>query len=143
MKQPVLLFCLVFFIACNPAKQEKQEQKQNGRSAPITSLLFKNEMHNFSPLEAREIVLHSFIFTNTGESDLWINNIDTGCGCMSATYPEKPIKPGEKGTITVEFNTSGLHGKQMKTITVEANVPKPKHLTIFAEVKNEQLKFNL
>lgn len=140
MRQPAVLILLFIFLSCSSSKSEKQEQPKVEKTGQTTEFEFQKEMHNFGTLQAGEIVMFSFLFTNTGKNNLWINNVDTGCGCMSAEFPEKPLKPGEKGEITVEFDSSGLFGKQMKTITVEANVPKPKHLAIFAEVNNEQLE---
>jgi hypothetical protein len=96
-------------------------------------------MHNFGILQSVEIAVFTFVFTNVGNKNLWINNADGGCGCIKTSSTKKPIKPGMKGEIEVKFNTSGMFGSQIKTITVDANVSKPKHLTIFAEVKNEQI----
>jgi hypothetical protein len=41
----------------------------------------------------------------------------------------------------VEFDSSGLFGKQIKSIVVHANKKKPKQLAIFAEVQNKQIEY--
>ena len=106
----------------------------------ITESEFNEEMHNFGPLQSGEILVYTFIFTNTGDIDLIIDNVETDCGCIHAKFSKDPIKPGKTGFIEVEFDSSGLFGKQFKTIEVHANTKKPKQLAIFAEVKNEQLE---
>ena len=140
MQQLSTLLLLVPLIACNPGQKQNKQQEAGNIVRQTTEFEFTKEIHNFDELEAGEIAVFSFVFTNTGENNLWIDAVDAGCGCVQASHPQKPVKPGKVGEIELEFNSSGLYGKQMKTITVEANVPKPKHLAIFAEVKNEQLK---
>ena len=46
-----------------------------------------------------------FTFTNVGTAPLEFLDVDYSCGCISATYPKKPVKPGKKGEIKVTFNT--------------------------------------
>ena len=70
-----------------------------------------------------------------------IEKIISDCDCIKVKYPNNSIKPGNKGSFEVEFNSSGLHGKQLKTIEIHANTKELKHLAIFATVKNEELNF--
>ena len=139
MKQVALSLILILLYSCGISRKEEKSGKNTGQT---TQFEFPKEMHNFGTLQAGEIVVYTFSFTNTGTNNLWINEVDTGCGCMRADYPKEMVKPGKTGKIEVEFNSSGLFGKQMKSITVKANVPEPKHLAIFAEVKNKQLEIN-
>ena len=44
-----------------------------------------------------------FTFTNIGDADLEFLDVDYSCGCMSAVYPEKPVKPGKSGKIVVTY----------------------------------------
>ncbi len=138
--KPLLLIFIAVFMACSSPKQDKQEQNAETMQ-PETTVEFKEEIHDFGLLESGETIVYSFTFTNSGTSDLIIKNVESDCGCISTSYSDKPVKPGETGFIEVEFNTSGLFGKQFKPITVEANVKEPKHLAIFAEVNNELLEF--
>jgi len=47
-----------------------------------------------------------FEFINTGFSPLVIDNVRTPCGCTAVEWPEKPIAPGEKASILVEYNAA-------------------------------------
>ena len=38
----------------------------------------------------------AFVFTNTGEADLYIHQIFTSCRCTGKEYPTHAIKPGAK-----------------------------------------------
>lgn len=44
-----------------------------------------------------------FTFTNVGDADLEFLDVDYSCGCVSAVYPEKPVKPGKSGKIVVTY----------------------------------------
>ncbi len=45
-----------------------------------------------------------FTFKNVGNDKLVFYGAATNCGCVTVSYPDKPIKPGKKGKITVTFD---------------------------------------
>ena len=63
----------------------------------------------------------SFRFKNTGDKPLVIKEVRASCGCTVPEKPEKPILPGETGSIKVVFNSKGKVGHNEKNITVMAN----------------------
>lgn len=75
-------------------------------------------------------------FVNSGKSDLLITDVRASCGCTVAKgWPRMPVAPGQRGTITVNFNSEGRPGMQHKTITVVANTDPPTTvLTLNGEV---------
>ncbi len=98
---------------------------------------FTEEMHDFGKISQGERVTYAFEFINTGGSDLLISDAHGSCGCTVPDYPKKPIHPGEKGVVNVEFNSEGKRDKQEKTITLTTNcVPNTQVITIRAEVIN-------
>lgn len=63
-----------------------------------------------------------FVFTNTGNEPLVIQQAYGSCGCTVPTAPKDPIKPGEKGVIKVQYNGKGkFPGAFKKPITVRSN----------------------
>jgi hypothetical protein len=87
------------------------------------ALKFKNTTFDFGQAASGKILDIVFEFENTGDELLIIKNIIPACGCTTAALTKKEYKPGEKGTITAKFNTSGYNGKVIKTITVTSNDP--------------------
>jgi hypothetical protein len=62
--------------------------------------------------------------------------VETGCGCTTVNYDQKPISPGKEGKLEIVFNSSGRYGKQYKEIRIFANIPeKQVVLSITANVK--------
>ncbi len=63
-----------------------------------------------------------FTFTNTGDAPLILQQVFASCGCTVAEYPKTPIKPGEGGVITVNYDGSRQQpGRIQKTVTVRSN----------------------
>lgn len=98
--------------------QWTQEEKDN--AAKIT---VDNKIFDFGTIVQGEKAKHIYSITNTGKSDLIIRKVKASCGC-TAVKPEKTtIAPGEKIEIVAEFNSSGKHGRQNKSVTVITNDP--------------------
>ena len=98
-------------------------------SAPV--MTFNEEKHDFGKITQGEKVSHSFIFKNTGGSDIVISSAQGSCGCTVPTYPKEPIKAGQESKIDVVFDSDGKSGLVEKTITLVTNCnPSTKILTI-------------
>ena len=79
--------------------------------------------HDFGPISATAPVQKcTFTFTNVGDAPLVIIQAVASCGCTVPQYSKKPIMPGEKGSITVTFNSRGQFPSHFKkTVTVRSN----------------------
>jgi hypothetical protein len=94
-------------------------------------MTFSEEKHDFGKITQGEKVSYSFVFKNTGNSDLIISNASASCGCTIPNYPKAPVKPGEESKIDVVFNSEGKSGLVEKTVTLTTNcTPSTKLLTI-------------
>ena len=140
MRKLLVIFPVLLLISCSNGKKQNQQEQQQNVATEKTNVEFTENTHNFGALTAGEIVLYTFEFTNTGDSDYRISDIESDCGCVSIHYIQEAVKPGEKGWIEVELDTSGLVGREYKTIEIHGNSKELKHLAIFAEVKNELLE---
>ena len=78
-----------------------------------------------------------FIFTNTGDSKLYIHQILTSCGCTTNSFPTRGIEPGESDTIFVTYNGTNKAPKKFRTsITIHSNA---KNEMTRVYIKGEQL----
>ena len=71
---------------------------------------FEKEIINYGKIKKGEEGKRIFEFTNIGNAPLIIKDIKTSCDCAVPKKPEQPIMSGEKGTITVEYDTSKIGG---------------------------------
>ncbi|MBI1836041.1 MAG: DUF1573 domain-containing protein [Flavobacteriia bacterium] len=97
----------------NEAKTPPAQEK-----APIT---FSKETieRNEIPYDSQELFV--FEFKNTGDTPVLIQNVQTSCGCTTASKPVEPIQPGQKSQISVHYDTKRV-GAFTKSITVTTNV---------------------
>jgi hypothetical protein len=126
-KVSFILLAMVLSIGCMMAQQNKEQ----GGKAKFTSMV-----HDFGKVaEEMGTVSCEFIFKNTGDKPIILQDIRTSCGCTTPSYTKEPILPGKNGTIKVSYSTAGRVGSFDKKITVFTNEPDNAYtLTITGEV---------
>lgn len=91
---------------------------------------------DFGKVKQGEVVKHIFTIENTGNKDLLIKEVLAECECSSTAFTTSPIPPGSTGEVEMIFNTTGLIGKQVRSITVLADAfPGTKRLVVTAEIQ--------
>jgi hypothetical protein len=119
MKKLVFISAL-FILAMSFASQSQNLTPMPGRGAIIE---FKDNSHDFGTIDESTRATYEFEFTNTGDSVLILREVRASCGCTAPTWPRQPIKPGEKGKITVVYNSTGYGGQNFhKSVTVTTNM---------------------
>lgn len=116
MKRLAWLVGLVWITSFVAQAQEKQEENVTG-----PKIEFEESTHNFGDITQGDKVQHVFAFANSGTEPLVLSRVMTTCGCTAPSWPKEPIAPGEKGEITISFNSAGKMGMQNKVITVVSN----------------------
>ena len=89
-----------------------------GNKGPI--IKFDNESYNFKEIIQGSKAEIDFVFTNVGDEPLIISNVRSTCGCTVPKWTNEPVKPGEKGKITVKYDSNRI-GNFSKQITVSSN----------------------
>lgn len=87
----------------------------------LTSIRYDRMVNDFGRIDEGAVVSTIFKFTNTGKFPLLISKAEGSCGCTVPMWPKMPIKPGESGQISVQFDSHGKQGQTEKTVTVTAN----------------------
>ncbi len=120
-----------------PAPAPSQPEPAPAQGTP--SIKWEQAEYDFGSVYQQEQPEHEFVFTNAGTAPLRIEQVITTCACAVGKTPDKPIAPGENGSITVTFLAGRMRGKTTKYIFVVSNDPAQKRsmLTIKAEVKLE------
>jgi hypothetical protein len=78
--------------------------------------------YDFGDIRQGEKVEYTFRFHNTGDAPLMITNVTTQCGCTAPKgWPRDPIEPGDRGEITLVFDSTGKFGRVNKVATVMSN----------------------
>jgi hypothetical protein len=146
-RTPLLLFCISAFLllGCgnknsgltasdvrNPATADGIDEKQK---ANMPEFQFENLTYDFGKVIQGERLSYTFHFKNVGKSSLVISDVSASCGCTSSIPPKAPIQPGEKGEITITFDSTHKSGEVMSALVVAANTyPAQTVLTVTANV---------
>jgi hypothetical protein len=110
LKLTTILFVSIYLVACGASVAVKNNAE----------IKFETNEFDFGELEINADGNCSFMFSNTGDTPLVIQNVKTSCGCTVPEWPKKPIKQGKQGEILINYDTSHP-GMFNKTITVFYN----------------------
>ena len=83
---------------------------------------FASQLYDFGRVRSGEPAKFTYVFTNTGDALLVLNNVQPQCGCTAAGEWTKQVEPGKTGNIPIQFNTAAYNGGVFKQITVTCNV---------------------
>lgn len=101
------------------------QESEGAENAEGPVIAFEESKHDFGDITQGEKVEHTFDFENSGTMPLILSNVAVTCGCTATEWPRDPVPPGEKGSITVQFNSAGKMGRQNKVITIYSNATMP------------------
>jgi len=115
-----------------------EEENLAGKGAgPKIQLDFAS--HDFGEIPEGKIVDWTVNFKNVGQNVLEIQDVRTSCGCTAAVVSGKSIKPGESGSLKIEFDSTNKSGKISKTVSILSNDQENPDQTIVitANIKNK------
>lgn len=131
MKVAILSIATALFLfSCQEEKRKvtadminfPQTASADAEEVDMPKITFDSTTCNFGTIAIGQKVVHTFKFKNTGNGPLVISQVVPSCGCTTLKdWPKDPIYPGEGGSITAEFNSSGFPGEISKSITVGTN----------------------
>lgn len=101
----------------------------------VAKIKFKTDVIDYGEIAKDSDGVRVFEFTNTGNAPLIVSRVSSTCGCTVPKKPEKPVLPGESGTIEVKYATDRV-GPIRKTITVYSNADEP---TVALKIKGKVL----
>ncbi|WP_072319060.1 DUF1573 domain-containing protein [Sinomicrobium oceani] len=104
----------------------------------VAKIDFKEDTIDYGEIAQGSDGQRVFEFTNTGNAPLVISNVSSSCGCTVPKWTSDPVKPGEKGTIEVKYDTKRV-GPIRKTVTVSSNAETP---TVALKIKGKVLGGN-
>jgi hypothetical protein len=73
---------------------------------------------------------HYFVFENSGDQPLIIQEAKVACSCTKVVFPKQPIPPGHRDSIHVVFDTKDKYYHQDRVIELIANTKKSEKLRI-------------
>lgn len=100
------------------------------------TISFKNTIHNYGVInDDIAEVKANFVFKNSGNLPLVIQNVYPSCGCTSAFFTKTPVMPGKKGIVEAVFHTKNVYGTFHKSIFVYTNDTANKIVILYIDGK--------
>lgn len=114
MKRTIFLMAILFATTTLLASDK-------GDKRPV--MTFEKKTVNIGTFPAENAIRKCyFVFTNTGDADLYIHQAFASCGCTVPQIPEMAIKPGASDTIFVTYDgRRKAPGNIRKSITIHNN----------------------
>jgi hypothetical protein len=136
----IIALTLTVIFACeNKQRTDAQTIEENRKALEPTADKFPVMQIDTPTVDLGKImqgdtIMHVYHFKNTGNMPLVVSNVNASCGCTTPSYSTAPVAPGERGFITVKFNSKGKEGKLNKTVTAYANT-KPAENTVSFKIE--------
>ena len=110
----ICLFASMAFIG-NAQNVEQKEVPEHG-----AKIRFEELEHQYGTIMKGGNGDCVFVFWNDGDEPLILQNVKASCGCTTPTWTQKPVMPGQSGTIAVRYNPNNVGGFS-KQVTVTSN----------------------
>lgn len=115
MMKKAIFIIAVLFVTASLFAGNKDDKR------PV--MTFEKKTVNIGTFPAEDAIRKCyFVFTNTGNSDLYIHQAFASCGCTVPQIPEGAIKPGASDTIFVTYDgRRKAPGNIRKSISIHNN----------------------
>lgn len=86
-----------------------------------TTVRFAKDTLQLGQVLEGEVIIDSFLVTNTGSRPYLIKEVKATCDCTVLRHPTRPLMPGEKAAIRVEFDSRGKIGNTTPGLVIYDN----------------------
>lgn len=85
-------------------------------------LKFDKLIYDFEKVKEEAMQVECFFnYENISKETVRVTKVATSCGCTVGEYKKDPIKPNDKGIISVKYSTMGRAGKFKQPVVVHLN----------------------
>lgn len=124
------------YLQLDKSKQERALQyirlqllKKQSDSDNRTTIRWAQDTLQIGQVNEGEVVIDSFLVTNTGNTPYIIKDVKATCDCTVLRRPLYPLMPGETAAVRVEFDTSGKIGRTTPGVVLYDNTrPNGRHI---------------
>ena len=88
-----------------------------------TTIEMSSLSYDFGNIQEGQQVTVDFEVVNIGIVDFIPEYIAGSCQCTLPEFSMKPLKPGEKRTLTIYYDTTGKSGNDNTSVTLMGNIP--------------------
>ncbi len=109
-----------------PRRQANRGGRSDADPARRPHMTLTERCWNFGDVARKGAdVAHDFCFRNDGDAPLVILRVITSCSCIKASFPKRPVAPGESGVIRITYeprkSEPGRFNKVVQLLTNSAS----------------------
>lgn len=124
-----------YLLVIRKASSAAANRLRDSKTADVPKVVFDTLHVDKEQLEPNASnVEYRFRFQNRGQRPLTIDRVTVSCHCLSVTKPDKPIGPGERGSISLRYTPK--QGSRQTSFSQQAvvstNDPANPELVLFA-----------
>jgi hypothetical protein len=127
MKKFLLVFFLVYVYSLSLSGQSSGNAGSPEMSIPVFKLDIGETLFN-----PDSTYLYKFPYYNVGTAPLSIIQTISGCPCISVTFPDTPLLPGQVDTIYVHYKPTRV-GKFTQRVAVISNASEHSLMQLYAK----------
>ena len=136
----VTLAALSVMFSCGNGGQNKPSASQGYQQViGMTGERIENHLHDtvrLGTMKKGEVVEYRLGLRNDDTTALIILGVINGCGCTTLEYDRNPVQPGETLGMTLQYDSKGQWGTQMKAIQITTSLNEMYHtVMLLAEVE--------
>jgi hypothetical protein len=98
-------------------------KEETGADAGLTTIAWETEFHEMGQVVQGDTLSYDFVFTNTGKAPLIMHEYKAACDCTVPVLPAQPVLPGERGKVTLRYDTSNKQGRVSAAVVLYNNTP--------------------
>ena len=98
-----------------------------------TTIKFLSDEYNFDTIPVNKTIKRDIRYINTGKNPYFITDIKVSCGCTIPSYDNKPIAPGDTGSVKIEYNSAKKNGFNMNKLSLYGNT-EPSERSVYFKV---------
>ena len=103
-----------------------QKTSKTARDKEAMAFYFKEgDAFDFGKVPQGPALLHTFEFVNDSKTPIVIATVEPSVDWITVSWPREAVLPGEKGTISLIYDTRVQAGPFKKIIQIWANITKP------------------
>ncbi|MBS3772209.1 MAG: DUF1573 domain-containing protein [Bacteroidales bacterium] len=136
MKQTGLILLMIFILGFIGLAQEEEFDSRRNPDQPV--IKFEKTTLDLGKVEYGGNATCRFEFENTGNKPLILTSVMSSCGSIAPAWPKKPVKPGEKDSLKVIYNTHS-EGSFFKSVRVYSNA---ENSPVFLKIKGQVILNN-
>ncbi|MBS1659633.1 MAG: DUF1573 domain-containing protein [Bacteroidetes bacterium] len=130
MKYALFGLAAILFVIAGIRFYKRYRQGQGSNDPQTTTIRISRKLIDVGERKQNSVVTASYVIYNTGNDDLYIQNVAPDCHCTVADFSKKAVPPNDSTVITLRYDAV-QEGVFQSSAVVSANATDPSTLLIF------------